>query len=351
MQAYERLEKLWAEFNGLDPACMVCCSSGTSALHLALEALRLPPGSQVIVPELTMIACPRAVTLAGLTPVFVDCDDRLLIDLDIVSELTGFRSRAEVCAVMAVHIYGRRCNMDSIHEITAPSAPYIIEDLAEAHGVRPHPSTLAACWSFYRNKIVAGEEGGAVAFRNPEHAALARQLRCLGFTAKHDFNHVSRGCNYRMSNLHASVILEEFNDYYRNRNALNAFKRNTELRRQIERWYDARCPDVWRMPPRDAVWVYDLRIPGLESEQQGKIVAELNRQGIAARHAFKPCSLQEEYRSDTVDPKRLPWNAMKASQEVFYLPVQPGVTTEETAELAFDTIHRSRDRLVGPGTD
>lgn len=87
MEAYQRLEKEWAEFNGLDSAGMVACSSGTAALHLALEAFRLPPGSEVLVPDYTMVACPRAVAMAGLTPVFVDCDKRLLMDLQLLEKL------------------------------------------------------------------------------------------------------------------------------------------------------------------------------------------------------------------------------------------------------------------------
>lgn len=81
LEPYQLLERRWAEFNGLDPAGMVACSSGTAALHLALEAL---PVERVFLPDLTMVACARAVVMAGLEPVFVDCDERLLMDLDLL---------------------------------------------------------------------------------------------------------------------------------------------------------------------------------------------------------------------------------------------------------------------------
>ena len=88
MEPYQQLEREWAEWNHLDPAGMVVCSSGTAALHLALEALCLG-GAEIIVPDYTMIACARAVTLAGCTPVFVDCDERLLMDLELLAQIIG----------------------------------------------------------------------------------------------------------------------------------------------------------------------------------------------------------------------------------------------------------------------
>ena len=91
MQPFEQLEQEWARFNDLDPAGMVACSSGTSALHLACESMDLPLGSNVICPDFTMIACPRAISLAGMIPVFVDCDDKLLLDHVLVAEHTADR--------------------------------------------------------------------------------------------------------------------------------------------------------------------------------------------------------------------------------------------------------------------
>ncbi len=325
MQPYELLEKRWAEFNDLDPSGMVACSSGTAALHLALEALQLPSRSEVIVPNFTMIACARAVTLAGLIPVFMDCDEQLLMDINLLSR-TWQRQ-----AIMAVHVYGRRCDMERI----AKFAKLVIEDLAEAHGVKPHPQTDAACWSFYKNKIVAGEEGGAVWFKNPEHAALARKLRSLGFTDSHDFNHISRGHNYRMSNLHAAVILERNNDFCGNVSALDNYQNAYAQRREYESWYERECPAEWRMPYRDAPWVYDIRIPGLSWVKQCEIVIALGQAGIQARFAFKPMSLQEEYQHCR---KVGGENARKASVEVLYLPLTPGMVTEESAKKAFEII-------------
>ncbi len=146
MEPYQHLEAELATWAGCKPEQMVACNSGTAALHLALEAFKLPPGSEVLVPDFTFIACARAVTMAGLKPVFVDCDERLLMDLD-----NGALVEHNQEAIMVVHVYGRKFDVDELHQFYDPEPappPKIIEDLAEAHGVKPHPRSDAACWSF-----------------------------------------------------------------------------------------------------------------------------------------------------------------------------------------------------------
>lgn len=311
---------------------VVACSSGTAALHLALEALKLPVGAEVIVPNFAMIACARAVTMAGLTPVFVDCNERLCLDLDLVDEACTARG-GMVRAVMPVHIYGRRCDMDGLHTLAKKYDLYVIEDLAEAHGVPKHPDSDAACWSFYKNKIVAGEEGGAAAFRYESWADHARQLRCLGFTTNHDFQHTPRGHNYRLANSLAKLILD----------SLTKVQNHLHARRVIEGWYNYECPDVWKMPAREVPWVYDLRIPNLSCTKQAEILCGLREAGIEARHAFKSLTRQEEYRycyrySNAAGPQET--NADMASREVIYLPITPSYGGPHQAELAFRIIGR-----------
>ncbi len=322
MEVYQELEQTLAHWSGIKG--IVVCSSGTASLHLALEALQLPTGSSVLVPDYTMIACARAVTMAGLKPVFCDCtSNTLLIDPD---EIDRICSEQDIRAVMAVHVYGRRCDMESIHALARKYELTVIEDLAEGHGIVPHPDTVASCWSFFRNKIIAGEEGAAVAFRAPYQASFAKALRCMGFTDAHDYTHIPRGWNHRLSNANAALILSSLRDY----------PANVLGRRFIEGWYDRGCPPEWRMPERDVVWVYDLRIPGLKRETQTRVVQALKQVGIAARCGFKVMSGQEEYRGK--DSGR---NSTRAQDEVFYLPIQPGVTTRESCSLAFETIRRS----------
>lgn len=329
-EPFELLESALAAWSGVPH--VVGVASGTAALHLALESLLLPLGSEVIVPDFTMIACARAVTLAGMVPVFVDCTDDLLLDLDRLDEAASTCDRARV--VMPVHIYGRRCPMDGVALLTRKHNLLVVEDLAEAHGVPVHPGSAAGCFSFFKNKIVCcpDGEGGAVLY--PPHgeagasrACLARQLRCLGFGPAHDYTHIGRGHNYRLANLLAAPILD----------SLANVDANLAARRRVEEMYDQHCPDEWRMPRRDAVWVYDVRIPGMSSETQTRVVKALQAAGIAARHAFKPCSSQEEYRHCR---KFGGERAARASHEVIYLPCVPYTVTGAIAAKAFEVIRR-----------
>ena len=164
MEMFQKLEAEFGKFAGYTAEQMVACSSGTSAIHLALEALQLPQGSEVILCDYNMVACARAVTLAGFTPHFVDCNEKLLIDPNEVAKyieeyMDLFPQRYSlnpVSAIICTHIYGRACDMGAIDDIAAKYELKVIEDLAEAHGISPHPNTDAACWSFYKNKIIAG---------------------------------------------------------------------------------------------------------------------------------------------------------------------------------------------------
>lgn len=316
MEAFQKLEQEFAAWMGYEPDQVVVCSSGTAALHLALEAFQLPNGSKIIMSDFNMIACPRAAALAGLEPVFVDCDKSLNMDLNC-----AVRAGEDAKAVMITHIYGRHCAWTGWNNVG-----YVVEDMAEIHGVRPSPAAHAACWSFYKNKVVCGEEGGAVAFRHRDHAELARELRSLGFTSNHDYMHTPRGHNYRMSNVHAKLILD----------SLANVDANLQQRRVIEEWYFKQTPTDWRMPYRASPWVYDIRIKGMDQAKCESLVQTLNRKGVAARHAFKPMSWQPEFLrchkvSNTCE-------AAKASREVIYLPIFPGTTTEEDCKRAMDIV-------------
>lgn len=308
MEAFQQLEREFGESIGNENC--VAVSSGSAALHLSLEVLKKKgwnDRARVIVPDFTMVACARAVTMAGMIPAFVDCNDNLLMSL---TDLPTWNARA----IMPVHVYGRVCDMNKVVTYTQTNQVAIVEDLAEAHGILPHPETDAACWSFYKNKIIHGEEGGMIAFKKPEDAEKARSLRSLGFTESHDFNHIPRGCNYRLANALAELILPSLRD----------MNKNLEKRRQVEAWYDEMIPQEWRMPQRDVVWVYDIRLPS--GTLLNPLIKQLNQDGIAARHSFKVMSSQEEYQYHDEGFAKSSPNARRLSQEVIYLPVTPDMT-------------------------
>ena len=295
MQSHELLEVALARWLGTTPRQIVACSSGTAALHLAVEGLRDRIHEPIVVPDYTMISCARAVTLGDKKCRFVGCDENLLMDLSDVSD---------VDSVMLVHIYGR--------QVDNPLASVQIEDMAELHGVKPYPNSDAACWSFYRNKIVHGEEGGAVWFADPKRADLARSLRSVGFTLEHDYTHIPRGCNYRLASSLARQILV----------SLREFMTNYLHRRQAENVYNEHLCE-WSLGKRKSPWVYDLRVSGMTRQQQKEIVARLNKLGVAARMGFVPMTMQPEYRDTTTQ------ETIRAWDEVFYLPLD--ITCDQAA--------------------
>ena len=252
MDDYQKLEIEFAAWIGRPVTCCVACNSGTTALHLALESFELPLGSHILIPEYTMVACARAVTLAGHVPISIDCNSvDVLINVRLLNKHIDKLTRA----IMAVHIYGRQCNMESIHRFATRNELLVIEDLAEAHGIAPHPKTHAACYSFYKNKIICGEEGGMIVFLREKHANLARCLRNMGFPQDQSYDHIPRGINGRMSNAHARLILT----------SLSKFPHNLVARKQVCSWYDDAIPTEYHMPERIAPWVYDLRLRGVDT--------------------------------------------------------------------------------------
>lgn len=336
LQAFERLEALWAEALGLYPRNMVAVCNGTAALHLATELC--PRGGSFIggespigLPDLCMIACPRSVRMAQRSCVLCDCNDHdLLMDL---GKITNNNSRL-MSGVMAVHNYGRRVPMEDLHDviqrISPARTPAVIEDLAELHGTPPHPDTFAACWSFYRNKVVGGEEGGAVYFLDRAVADEARSMRCLGFRDPQDYWHAPHGYNYRLSNANAELILT----------VLGEMAHRLDQRRSMEYLYETFLPSETRMPERISPWMYDLRIRGMNKEEQTDLVARLTGKGVASRPCFRPTSKQPEFRRKGLETGP---NAEKASVEVITLPLYP--YSRGSADLAQEEVARTLDSV------
>ena len=281
MTTYELLEEELVKWTGMPYA--VVCSSGTAALHLALEAFQLPRYTSVAMPDYTMVACARAAVLADLKPVLVDCREATGA-LDSHQLERALIQGLGITAVMYVHVYGRPSPV-----CWTPNYIPVIEDMAEMHGIAPNPRSDAACYSFYKNKVVHGEEGGAVLFRLKKHADLARQLRCQGFTPEHDYTHVPRGHNYRLADSLTVQILH----------SLMEIDTNLYRRQQCEGWYDEYCPAEWRRPKRASPWMYDVRVPGIDRTKQTQVVRALQDAGVAARFGFVPMSMQQEFLGNT----------------------------------------------------
>ncbi|MFF2147541.1 DegT/DnrJ/EryC1/StrS family aminotransferase [Kitasatospora sp. NPDC058190] len=298
-------EETFAEYNG--SAHGVACSSGTAALTLALRALGVGPGDEVIVPEFTMIACAWAVTYTGATPVFVDCADDLNIDVTRIEERITPRTKA----IMPVHVYGRRCDMTAIMEIAHQYNLRVVEDSSEAHGIRPVGDI--ACFSLFANKIITAGEGGVCLTDDPRLAGQLAHLRAMAFTADHSFLHKKLAYNFRMTAMQAAVAVAQTE-------RLDEF---LAARKEIERRYDQGLKDVpgiTLMPPRDVLWMYDLR-----AERRSELREFLTAEGIETRLFFQPMSRQPGY----LDPSWSSLNAARFAADGLYLPTYTALTTAD----------------------
>lgn len=305
MQKYEQLEIEYAKYIGTDWA--VSCNTGTAALHLALKALGIKKGDEVIIPEFTMIACAFAVSYCGATPVFVDCGDDLLIDVKKIEKKITKRTKV----IMPVHIYGRVCEMTKIMQLADKYKLRVIEDCCEAQGAMYKGKIVGSfdigVFSFFLNKIIPAEEGGIITTNDVYVASRVKYLKNMAFDEHHTYLHNEIGFNYRMTNSQASYALE-------NLQQVNFLQ---QRRYMVQSWYDKHLPKRFkRMPKREVVWVYDLK-----HQKKDKIISTLNEKGIMARHSFKPMSQQPIYLGRFKHLK-----AYKMSKEVFYLPVNPLMT-------------------------
>lgn len=204
-------EQQFAAYCGCKYGVAVC--NGTVALHLALVALGIGKGDEVIIPDFTMIATAFAVCYTGATPVFVDADpDTWNIDTTKIEEKITPRTKA----IIPVHLFGLMCDMDAINAIAKKHNLKVLEDAAEAHGAEYKGRRAGSCsdlaaFSFFANKNITTGEGGMVVTNDEE---LYNKLRyhknmCFPLDGPRNYLHNDIGFNYRMSNVVAAIGLAQ----------------------------------------------------------------------------------------------------------------------------------------------
>jgi dTDP-4-amino-4,6-dideoxygalactose transaminase len=197
-------------------------------------------------------------------------------------------------AIMAVHLYGRLCDMEAIREIADRHDLKVIEDACEAQGAVYKSLADITCYSFYRNKIIAAEEGGMCTTDNEQYAEDMNYFKGMAFTPKHDDEQWHVGDNYRMPNAMAKMALK----------SLKKAKRNIKKRAKAS----AKVHD--NMPARDVVWVHDLNC----GAERDNVRTQLEEKGIETRLFFKPLSTFPMFNGAN-NP-----NAMMWSRNGLYLP-------------------------------
>ena len=285
-------EKGFSEFTGTRYALTV--SNGTAALHLALAALGIHAGDEVIVPDLTFIATANAVTYTGARPVAVDVEtDTWCMDPDCFRKAITKKTRA----VIPVHLYGHPVMMDEVMEIAGDHGLSVIEDCAEAHGAKYKNRRVGSIgnvgvFSFYGNKIMTTGEGGMLTTDDEKVYERARYLRDHAMSVEKRYWHTEVGFNYRMTNIQAAMGLAQ----------LERIEELIEKKRRIFGWYRSSLKDVEgvvlnpQMPWAENVyWMICLLLKDGSSSERDSLMAGLRSQGIDSRPFFYPVSSMPMY--------------------------------------------------------
>jgi len=268
----------------------VACSSGTAAIHLALEALDIGPGDEVIIPSFTLIVSANMVCLAGATPVLVDVrPDTWCIDPVLIEAKVTPRTKA----VMVVHMYGHPCDLDPILAIAKRRNLAVIEDAAQAHGAEYRGRPVGAigdvgCFSFYANKIITTGEGGMLVTRDKAIADRAVLLRNQAFEEER-FVHRHVGFNYRMTNIQAAIGLAQ----------CERFGEKIIRKREIAAIYDELLADEdsLQLPAKGAdcepvYWMYGVVLKDTFGRAKREVRDLLAARGIETRSFFVPMHRQ-----------------------------------------------------------
>ena len=309
----------------------IACVNGTVALHLALAALGLEPGDEVILPTFTMIATINSVTYTGATPVLIDSEP-CTWNMDV--EQLADKITPKTKAIIPVHIYGHPVDMDPIMELAEQHGIFVLEDAAEAHGAeykgrRAGGLGHAAGFSFYANKIITTGEGGMITTNHAKLAALTQNLRDHAFSSERHFWHKYVGFNYRMTNLQAAVGLaqtEQMSGFIENRRWNAALY--SELLKEI--------PGIVTPPEasyaKNVFWMYSILVEAEFGLTRDQLRAYLARHGIETRTFFIPMHLQPIY-FETFKGQRYPVAEMLC-QRGFYLPSASSLTEQQIKYIA-----------------
>jgi perosamine synthetase len=314
----------------------VAVSSGTAALHIAVRALGLGPGDEVITTPFSFIASSNCLLYEGVRPIFVDVEpDTLNIDAEQASDAVSERTRA----ILGVDVFGHPADWDALNALAVEHGLHTVEDSAEALGstYRGRPAGGLAdvgVFGFYPNKQITTGEGGALVTDHDRLATLGESLRNHGRESDGDewLEHKRLGYNYRLSEI-ASVIgtvqLQRLDDLM-------------VRRARVATWYSERLADVdgVELPMvRDDVtlswFVYVVRLTEDRSrEDRDRIVAGLRGNGIGCRNYFPPIHLQPQYR-DTLgyEPGQFPVTE-SAAERTIALPFFAGLGESEIEEVS-----------------
>jgi perosamine synthetase len=325
----KRFEKEFAEVCGAEFG--VAVSNGTVAIHLALDALGIGAGDEVIVPDLTFAASINAVIYTGATPVIADVDPYTwTLSPESVEKLITPKTKA----IMPVHLYGHPCHMDELMAIAAKHKLFVVEDCAEALGTLykgKHVGTFgdAATFSFFGNKTITTGEGGMVLFRTEVAQQKALVLRDHGMSKQKRYWHDFVGYNYRMTNIQAAIGVAQ----------LERLKEFVDLKRKMASVYNEglKAHNFITLPPEaewayNGYWLYTCIIDSKGGVSRDELIEKLMKNGVETRPVFYPLHEMPPYQQ-YVRPGQNFTHSDHISRNGISLPSSVNITAEEQSAI------------------
>ncbi|MBF4465684.1 aminotransferase class I/II-fold pyridoxal phosphate-dependent enzyme [Flavobacterium sp. LC2016-12] len=269
-------------------------SNGTVAIHLALDALGIGEGDEVIVPNLTFAASINAIIYTGATPVLVDVEkDSFNIDFDKVERFITNKTKA----IMPVHLYGQSCDMGKLALLVEKYNLLVVEDCAEALGSKYDGRPVgvfgdAATFSFFGNKTITTGEGGMVLFKDPIVAEKAAVLRDHGMSKEKRYWHDFVGYNYRLTNLQAAIGVAQFE---RLDEFVNAKRNLAKIYNETLNKFPFFQTPIQKENTFNSYWLYTFLIGENAPFKREDLMSFLNNKGIETRPVFYPLHIMPPY--------------------------------------------------------
>ena len=311
----QEFEEKFSKYVGSKHAIGV--GNGTVSLHLAMLALDIGPGDEVIIPANTFIATAWGVSHAGAKPVFCDINlDDLNIDVDELENKITSKTKA----ILFTNVYGFLCNYDKLNNIAKKHGLYLIEDAAESFGAKYNgkmSGTLGdiSTFSFFGNKTITTGEGGMILCKKKFHYEKIIKLKNQGNTNKTYFHDVL-GYNYRMTNIQAAIGLGQLNKIDEiislKKELYNNYKNHLNKKVRFLKNLDNTVPSYWMTPI-----IFD------EIEKKQKIEQELMLKNIATRPFFTPIDNLPFYKESDCE------SAKKIFEFGLLLPSYPGLSNDD----------------------
>jgi perosamine synthetase len=327
----DMFEQAFAEACGTRSAIAV--ANGTIALHLALMALGVRPGDEVIVPALTYVATANAVRYVGGEPVFVDVDPATwCLDPAKLEDAITRRTRG----IIAVHLYGHPADMDAINRVGGIHGLWVVEDAAEAHFATYKGKPVGgladiATFSFYGNKLITSGEGGAVTVSDPRIDLRARTLRGQGMDPQRRYYFPVTGYNFRLTNVACAILCAQIERreaiFERRRSIFDTYRSGLSGIQGI----DFQPVAEWADP---APWLFNITIdPEAYGHTRDNLATRLDAEGIETRPFFIPLTTLPPFREGAIARGDAVPVSMMLGGSGLNLPTFGGLATDDQMRI------------------